>query len=129
MANHLSGSVMRVSIAPPSRPAGPTGMHRIPVSGLMTTACRNASRSFPHRQSQTWISKKFQETPPSWLRFWFYETDVRALPRFWLRWAFEYIQRYKTVIDGTPCDTQLATYLPEADVFISADKAFIQILY
>ena len=63
----------------------------------------------------------------SWLQFWLYEVAPRAMPRFWLRWAFEFLQRFRRVTDGTPCDSQLATYLPEADVVVSADKAFIQI--
>jgi len=33
-------------------------------------------------------------------------------------------QRRK-VTDGTPCDTQLATYLLEADIVLSSDGGFI----
>jgi hypothetical protein len=64
----------------------------------------------------------------SWLQFWFYDIESKSMPRFWLRWAFEFIQGFRRVTDGTPCDSQLATYLPETDVVISADKAFIQIV-
>jgi hypothetical protein len=65
--------------------------------------------------------------PASWLQFWFYEVDAKAMPRFWLRSAFEYLQGFRKITDGTPCDTQLATYLPEAALAVSADKTFIYI--
>jgi len=64
----------------------------------------------------------------SWLQFWFYEVELKTMPRFWLRWAIQFLQRFRRVTDGTPCDAQLATYLPEADVVVSADKTFIQIV-
>jgi hypothetical protein len=63
----------------------------------------------------------------SWLRFWFYEVEASRMPRFWLRWAFEYYQLFYRVSDGTPGDAQLATYLLDADVVISADKNFLRI--
>src|SRR5262249_47322877 len=60
-----------------------------------------------------------------WVRFWFYDVDLHAVPRRWLRWAFDYLQAFRKVTDGTPCDTQLATYLPEADIVLSSDGGFI----
>jgi hypothetical protein len=63
----------------------------------------------------------------SWLKFWFYETERSRMPRFWLRWAFEHYQSFYKVTGGTPGDAQLATYLPEADVVVSADKNFVRI--
>jgi hypothetical protein len=63
----------------------------------------------------------------SWLRFWFYEIECSQMPRFWLRWAFEHLQLFHKVTDGTPADAQLATYLLEADVVVSADKNFLRI--
>lgn len=64
----------------------------------------------------------------SWLEFWLYEVDKKNLPLFWLRWAFECLQGFRKVTDGTPCDSQLAAYLPEADTFVSADKAMVWML-
>lgn len=49
------------------------------------------------------------------------------MPRFWLRWAFEHLRLFHKVTDGTPGDAQLATYLLEADVVVSADKNFLRI--
>jgi hypothetical protein len=69
-----------------------------------------------------------ESQPASWLRFWLHDVQAQAMPRFWLRWAFELLQRFRKVTGGTPCDTQLATYLPQADFVVSADKAFLQIL-
>jgi len=63
----------------------------------------------------------------SWTQFWFYEVAESAMPRFWLRWAFEYLQMFRKVTPGTPCDTALATYLPEADFVVSADRTFIDL--
>lgn len=63
----------------------------------------------------------------SWGRFWFYDVDRRSLPRFWIRWAFEHLQQFRTTTDGSACDSQLATYLSEADVFVTADKNFVAI--
>jgi hypothetical protein len=60
-----------------------------------------------------------------WVSFWFYDVDVQAVPRCWLRWAFDYLQTFRKVTDGTPCDTQLATYLPDAGVVLSSDGGFI----
>jgi hypothetical protein len=60
-----------------------------------------------------------------WVSFWFYDVDLHAVPRCWLRWAFEYLQAFRKVTAGTPCDTQLATYLPEADIVLSTDGGFV----
>jgi hypothetical protein len=49
------------------------------------------------------------------------------MPRFWLRWAFEHLQLFHKVTDGTPGDAQLATYLVEGDIVVSADKNFLRI--
>ena len=49
------------------------------------------------------------------------------MPWFWLRWAFQYYQSFYKVTGGTPGDAQLATYLSEADVVVSADKNFLRI--
>jgi hypothetical protein len=49
------------------------------------------------------------------------------MPRFWLRWAFGFYQSFYKVTSGTPGDAQLATYLLEADVVVSADKNFVRI--
>jgi hypothetical protein len=78
-----------------------------------------------------WLSsdvniKALKADRSSWLKFWFYEVTTSRMPRFWLRWAFEYLQMFQKVTSGTPGDAQLATYLLEADLVISADKNIIR---
>jgi hypothetical protein len=58
-------------------------------------------------------------------RFWYADVDVQNMRRFWLRGAFEFLQQQSAVSNGTPADSALATYLLEADAFMSADKVFI----
>lgn len=64
----------------------------------------------------------------SWLTLWLYEVAAADMPRFWLRWAIEYCQRFRKVTPGTPCDSQLGTYALDTDLILSSDTAFIQIL-
>jgi hypothetical protein len=61
----------------------------------------------------------------SWVRFWFYEAATANMPTCWMRWAFEVLLSLRKVSDGTPCDTQLSTYLIECDHFVSADRVFV----
>lgn len=60
-------------------------------------------------------------------RFWLHEANLQRMPRHWLRWAFEFLQRFRKVNNGTPVDIQLGTYLVDADFFMSADKTLIQL--
>jgi len=53
---------------------------------------------------------------------WWYEMDPARIPRQWLRSAFEFLQCWKRVTDGTPGDSSLASYLVEAEFVVSADK-------
>jgi len=73
------------------------------------------------------IARIFTPDRASWRRFWFYDARRDQLPRFWLRWAFEFYQSFRKITDGTPADAQLATYLFEADYVVSADKGFIAV--
>lgn len=61
------------------------------------------------------------------VRFWLHDVDLLHMPRHWLVWAFEFLQRQHKVSDGTPGDAQLANYLIEADVVVSADRLFVTI--
>jgi hypothetical protein len=58
--------------------------------------------------------------------FWLHETEATRMPRHWLRSAFEFQQQFHKVNDGTPCDTQLGTYLVDVDLMLSADKNFVK---
>ena len=64
--------------------------------------------------------------PKGWDEFWFLEVEASRLPRMWLRWAIEFLQSFHKVTDGTPVDAQIASYLTEVDLVISADKRFVE---
>lgn len=59
--------------------------------------------------------------------FWLSDVDLKRMPRNWLRWAFEFLQAMHKVSDGTPGDCQLGTYLLDVDLFISADRVFVEV--
>ncbi|HEY9309237.1 MAG TPA: hypothetical protein VIP82_15650 [Microbacterium sp.] len=59
-----------------------------------------------------------------WTRFWTREVDPAGVQLSWLRWAFGHVQATRATNPGTPFDNQIATYLPESDVFVTADKGF-----
>ena len=61
-------------------------------------------------------------------RFWLYEVEAAHMPRTWLRWAADTIQADVKVTDGNLIDVQHATYLPDCDVFLTADKNFLRVL-
>jgi hypothetical protein len=63
----------------------------------------------------------------SLVKFWMHDVEVQRMPRYWLRWGFEFLQRMQRVTDGTPVDAQLGTYMIEADLMLSADKIVVLI--
>lgn len=63
-------------------------------------------------------------SPGAWAQFWSRDVERDRLPLNWLRWAFGHVQSTRATNAGTPVDNQIATYLPESDVFITADRAF-----
>ena len=63
-----------------------------------------------------------------WASFWIVEVEVERMPRQWLRWATEVLAALRKVSRGTPADIQLATYLVEADAFLTCDKVLASIL-
>jgi hypothetical protein len=84
----------------------------------------------PEHPYTTWLDadvdvRAMLSDSEGWVSFWFYDVDLQAVPRCWLCWAFDYLQAFRKVKDGTPCDTQLATYLPEADIVLSSDGGFV----
>jgi len=72
-----------------------------------------------------WISSDLvKQRDDLWVSMWTREVEATRVPLEWLRWAFQHVQATRTGNDGTPVDNQIATYLPECDVFITADKVF-----
>ncbi|MGE0315930.1 MAG: hypothetical protein AB7P21_30305 [Lautropia sp.] len=64
----------------------------------------------------------------SWYQFWLDDVRETTLPREWLRWAVPFLQGMRKVTDGTPGDAQLAIYLVDADLLVTADRAFAEIV-
>lgn len=62
----------------------------------------------------------------AWLHMWIREVDTAQLPREWIRWAMREVQAVRKVTAGTPVDNQIATYLPDFDMFVTADRGFAQ---
>ena len=65
----------------------------------------------------------------AWVEFWLYLSDKSALPRRWMRWAHQFVQRFRTVTPGSAADAQLFTYFIDTDVVITADRALLQIFW
>ena len=59
-------------------------------------------------------------------RLWLHEMGPVSVPRQWLRGAFDFLQAWHKVTDGSPGDSRLATHLVEVDRFVSADKNFVR---
>ncbi|MGC5222558.1 hypothetical protein ACPW96_08160 [Micromonospora sp. DT81.3] len=59
-----------------------------------------------------------------WNLMWLREVTPAQVPRAWFRWAFQHLQATRATNSGTPVDNQIATYLTECDLFVTADKAF-----
>lgn len=86
---------------------------------------------FPGHPYQDWlnpfvITAFLAYSSPSLEMFWLRDVGTSAMPRNWLRFVFEYQQRFHRVTAGTPGDAQLGTYLVDADVMFSADKNFVR---
>lgn len=64
----------------------------------------------------------------SWNHLWWHEVEAQEAPREWLRWAVGWLQGLRRVTSGTPGDNQIAIYTYEADAFVTADKAFADII-
>ncbi len=63
----------------------------------------------------------------SLVKFWLHDIETHRMPRHWLRWGFEFLQRLHRVTEGTPVDTQLGTYLIDVELMLSADKNLVYI--
>ncbi|WP_405791575.1 hypothetical protein OG753_36005 [Streptomyces sp. NBC_00029] len=61
-------------------------------------------------------------------RFWLHEVEAAHMPRNWLRWAADTVQADMKITDGNPVDVQHAAYLPDCEVFLTADKNFLRVL-
>ena len=71
-----------------------------------------------------WLDLGYIRTHHSeWMTFWTREV-LEHRPREWIRWAMTEVQALKAVSSGTPGDNQIATYLIDFDIFVTADGGF-----
>jgi hypothetical protein len=66
--------------------------------------------------------------PEDFTRLWLYDIEASAVPRNWLRWAINLIQSDFRITGGNPADEQHSTYLPDGDLFLTADANFVKVL-
>ncbi|MEV4399994.1 hypothetical protein [Nonomuraea sp. NPDC049607] len=57
-----------------------------------------------------------------------HEVEAARMRRNWLRWAVDFAQHAMKVGQGNPMDGQLSSYLYDANLFITRDKRFSDIL-
>jgi hypothetical protein len=57
-----------------------------------------------------------------------YEIDETHMPRAWLRRAVALVQHSMKLGRGNPVDAQLASYLVDADLFVTNDRRYMRIL-
>ena len=53
---------------------------------------------------------------------------MQRMRRIWLRWAANLIQSESKITTGNPADEQHSTYLLDCDVFLTADKRYVDAL-
>lgn len=66
--------------------------------------------------------KALQSDQSSWERFWLNDVAVTDVPREWFIWAMSVGQMFRKVTPGTPGDSQIASYFPDVEGLITADK-------
>ncbi len=100
---------------------------RFYIDALLVPDSRNSPTA--REWLEPWINlASIRNDPPSFARFFLYETDASHLPRDWLRWAFRTLQATRKTSPGTPVDNQISSYLVDADLLVTADKVFVSII-
>ncbi len=59
-------------------------------------------------------------------KMWYHDVKVEAMPRRWLRSVLPWVQLQTKLGSGNPRDAQHAAYLPDADLFVTADRRLHQ---
>jgi predicted nucleic acid-binding protein len=60
--------------------------------------------------------------------FWYCDVQASNMPRNWLRWAIDVAQWERRITDSNPGDAQQGSWLVDADIYLTADRRFAQIL-
>jgi hypothetical protein len=58
-------------------------------------------------------------------KFWFAEVKARRMPSQWLSFTAQRYQMVSKVTESSPFDAQHAGYLPECDLFLTADRRLV----
>jgi hypothetical protein len=80
-----------------------------------------------------WLSayidlKRTTHNPEDFTKFWFEDVDRFSVWRNWLRWAVRQSQTSMKVTAGNPYDDQHSAYHLDYDLYLSADKRYIDVL-
>ena len=74
-----------------------------------------------------WLDTRYL-TRTSWDKLWFDEVITTAVPRQWIRSKIEWLQCFRKISPGSPGDSQLSSYLTEANFIASSDKIFADVI-
>jgi len=116
-----------------SRPAGwvpgwwdgkPVEPWRLQFAGVLLDALERPRSAYGDWLGP-WLGKVTIDDE-DWYKLWLREVTKDEMPLAWLRWAFAHVQATRKTSNGAPVDNQIATYLPECDVFVTADKIFVE---
>ncbi|VXC27811.1 conserved hypothetical protein [Aeromicrobium sp. 9AM] len=69
-----------------------------------------------------------RENESSFGRMLLYEVDETLMVRNWLRWAVRFLQNSARIQLSNGVDEQIASYMPDADLFFTADKTLFRVL-
>ncbi len=95
-------------------------------NSITGSAFRNVSTTYAD-WTFPWIDRgTLRNDRAGWNRFWYRTVPAQSVPRSWLRWAVSLAQTDFRIGNGTGMggDQQLSCYLVDADIFITADKAY-----
>jgi hypothetical protein len=96
------------------------------LNSLIATLSLDDSPTYDWIEGEIDIERMLSDDA-SLTKFWFHDVSVQSMPRHWLRWGFEFLQRLQKTNEGTPADIQIGTYLVDVDLMLSADKRFVWI--
>ncbi|WP_449471815.1 hypothetical protein [Sphingobium chungangianum] len=99
------------------------------VAGVQATTRHLLSMGDPYRDwLEPFLVPVWVTRPTDWDIFWIRDVTAGSMPRHWIRWAFEHLQQARSVSRGTPGDAQLGAYLFDADIVVSADRIFVDLV-
>lgn len=123
----LDGLVAQLETPLPGSRGGPVDYWRICSLYSWMASLRVENHAYDQWLSGEVITAHLTIPSADLTQFWFYDAQAERMPRQWLRAAISHLQRFQRVTNGTPADQQIATYLPDVDLFLSADRNLVRI--